>query len=56
MKKLLMAANILCMLLTFAGAGYILYTGGRANAGYAVIPMVLTLVASWAYRKQRAKK
>lgn len=34
--------SVLLTLLTFAGAGYVLSTGGRAGAGYACVPMALT--------------
>ena len=43
MKKLLFAIALLFSVLGFAGAVYVLSTGGEANAGYAVVPMVLSL-------------
>ncbi|MCM0648140.1 hypothetical protein NBE98_07095 [Clostridium swellfunianum] len=33
-------------ILTLCGAIYIFYTDGRANAGYAVIPMIFCLLFS----------
>ncbi|MCB2360894.1 hypothetical protein [Clostridium estertheticum] len=38
--------SVMFGLLTICGAMYIFYTGGRANAGYAVIPMIFSLVLS----------
>lgn len=58
-KKLLFVGTILCAALAFAGAGYVLYTGGAANAGCAVIPLLLCLACSGAYRglnRGRGKK
>lgn len=33
-------------ILTICGAVYIFYTGGKANAGFAVIPMLFSLIFS----------
>jgi len=41
MKRLLLLLSILLIILTFAGAVFVLASNGAANAGYAVIPMVL---------------
>ncbi|MCB2356173.1 hypothetical protein [Clostridium estertheticum] len=38
--------SVMFGLLTICGAMYIFYTGGRSNAGYAVIPMIFLLVLS----------
>ena len=43
MKKAAFAMSILFMILTFCGAGYVLYHHGEVNAGYAVIPMLFAL-------------
>ncbi len=51
MKTLLLVCYIAFTILTFLGAGYVLYTNGQANAGYAVIPMVFTLASLSAYRR-----
>ncbi|WP_197079428.1 hypothetical protein [Desulfosporosinus sp. I2] len=43
-------------ILTICGAIYVLATGGKANAGYAVIPMVLRLTFnSIAHKKPKDK-
>lgn len=43
MKKLLFAIALLFSVLGFVGAVYVLSTGGEASAGYAVVPLVLSL-------------
>lgn len=43
MNKLILALSIICSILTFVGAFYVISSGGSANAGYAVIPMVFTV-------------
>lgn len=53
MKKGLLAASIVFIILTFVGIGYVLTTKGQANAGYAIIPMLLALVSMVAYRKHK---
>ena len=53
---LLSAALTVFVALTFTGAGYVLYNGGRVSAGYAVIPYLFFVVALLVYKKQRVKK
>lgn len=48
--KILFALTILCSFLTFAGAGYVLINKVEINAGYACVPMILSLIFSNAYR------
>ena len=43
MKKLIFLLFIVFIVLTFVGAFYVLSNRGTANAGYAVIPMVLSI-------------
>ena len=43
MKRLLLLLSILLIILTYAGAVFVLASNGAANAGYAVIPMVMAL-------------
>ena len=50
MKKILLVLAIVFTILTFVGAGYVLMNKGTVSAGYAVIPMVIGLVCSNAYR------
>ncbi len=53
MKKAALVLCIIFTLLTFAGAGYVLYNDGGVNAGYAVIPMVFALASGAFYRSGR---
>ncbi len=46
MKKAALILSIIFIILTFVGAGYVLYNGGKINAGYAIIPMVFALFVS----------
>jgi len=41
--------SVIFGILTICGAIYLFYTDGRANAGYAVVPMVFTFIfLNWA--------
>lgn len=51
LKNILMIMGFTFAILTFIGAGYVFFTGGEVNAGYAVIPMLLTLIINIAYKK-----
>ena len=53
MKKITLLLSILFIILTFAGAGYVLYNGGKVNAGYAVVPMVFALISIVSYRNRK---
>lgn len=53
MKKITLALSIIFIILTFIGAGYVLFNDGKANAGYAVIPMVFALSSIAFYRKKK---
>ena len=46
MKKLLLILWITFSISTIAGAIYVIVSDGTANAGYAVVPMVITLALS----------
>ena len=37
---------VVFLILTICGVIYVFYTGGKANAGYAVVPMVFCLLFS----------
>lgn len=53
MKKLWFILSILFIVLTFAGGGYVLFNGGKVNAGYACVPMVFSLIFWSFYRKHK---
>ena len=50
MKKVLLALAIVFIALTFIGAIYVLENNGLANAGYAVIPMMIACAFLAGYR------
>ena len=50
MKKLLLILWITFSILTIAGAIYVIVSDGTTNAGYAVVPMVITLATAAGYR------
>ncbi len=53
MKKAALILSIIFIILTFAGAGYVLYHGGNVNAGFAVVPMAFALVCTAFYRNKK---
>lgn len=53
MKKLLLILSIIFVVLTFVGAIYVLTSNGTANAGYAVVPMVIALACFSLYRSYK---
>lgn len=56
MKKLFLILSILFTILTFAGAVYVLINFGTVNAGYAVIPMALTIACFSVYKSHKNKE
>lgn len=55
MKKVSFIITLIFIVLSFAGAGYVLYTDGQANAGYGVIPLLLALVCAGGYLSLKNK-
>lgn len=53
MKRLTLILSVLFMILTFAGAGYVLFNGGKVSAGNACVPMVFALISQLVYRKYK---
>lgn len=54
MKKLALVLSIIFITLTIVGAGYVLYHGGKVNAGYAIVPMIFALANIAFYRKNKS--
>lgn len=52
-KTIFLVLAIMFAVLSFCGIGYIFYTGGKANAGFACVPMVFELIFAGAYRRVR---
>lgn len=49
--------SVIFGILTICGASYIFYTGGRDNAGYAVVPMIFSLLfLQWTRSTGKHKK
>jgi len=53
MKKLLLVLALIFSVLGFVGAIHVLSSGGEANAGYAVIPLVFSLIFQQAWRAKK---
>ena len=53
MEKLASILSVLFIILTFVGGGYVLFNGGKVNAGYACVPMVFSLISLSFYRKYK---
>ena len=53
MKKTALALSIIFIILTFIGAGYVLYNRGQVNAGYAIIPSLFALASTAFYRNKK---
>lgn len=52
-KRIFLVFTILFVILTFIGAGYVLYNKGVVNAGYSVIPMLFGLMCGMFYRNSK---
>ena len=50
MKTIALIFGIIFLILTFIGSGYVVINNGQANAGYAVIPGLWTVVCFGIYR------
>ena len=53
MKKVVLIAGIIFLILTFAGGGYVLANHGRVNAGYAVVPGLWCMICFGCYRTKK---
>lgn len=56
MKTLLFICSIIFTVLTFIGAGYVLFNGGKVNAGYAIIPMLFGISCLQGYKTIKKQK
>ncbi len=55
MKKIALMLGIVFLSLTFVGSSYVLINHGHVNAGYAVIPMLWTILCFGYYRNSKYK-
>lgn len=53
MKKIVLILGIIFLILTFAGACYVLINRGQVNAGYAVIPALWTIICFGFYQRRK---
>jgi hypothetical protein len=53
MKKMTFVFSVIFVILTFVGVGYVIYNGGKVNAGYAIVPMVFALICIEFYRNKK---
>lgn len=54
-KKIFKLLTLIFVIITFIGAGYVIFSGGDKNAGYAVIPSLFAVCFSAAYRADGKK-
>ena len=52
-KKLFFILSIIFIILTLAGAVYVLTSNGKINAGYAVVPMSMALACFSMYKNYK---
>lgn len=50
MKKLLLVLSILFSVAAILGGCYVIYTGGQASPGFAIVPLVFGLCCQQGYR------
>lgn len=57
-EKVFRILTFIFMIITFVGAGYVLYNKGQVNAGYAVVPSLFCAIFSQlaVYEKFKKKK
>lgn len=51
MKKIVLIFSIIFLILSFAGACYVLINHGQVNAGYAVVPGIWAIICFGYYRR-----
>ena len=56
MKRLLLLLSIIFIIGTFAGAVFVFTSNGAVNAGYAAIPMMMTLACLSVYKVYTNKR
>ena len=55
-EKIFRILTFVFMIITFIGAGYVLFNKGRVNAGYAVIPSLFCAIFSQLAVYEKFKK
>ncbi|MDE6621994.1 MAG: hypothetical protein K2K74_16185 [Lachnospiraceae bacterium] len=54
MEKSALILGIIFLVLTVTGGGYVIINHGQANAGYAVVPGIWTMVCFGYYRRKNS--
>ena len=52
-SKIYLSLSILFVILTFLGAGYVLYNKGLVSPGYGLVPMLFEIIFHQLYRKSK---
>lgn len=52
-RNIFLILQIVLIVLTFIGAGYVLLNHGESNAGYAVVPMLFALIFGMLFRNSQ---
>ena len=55
-EKIFRVLTLVFMIITFIGAGYVLFNKGQANAGYAVVPSLFCAIFSQLAVYEKFKK
>ena len=55
-EKIFRVLTLMFMIITFLGAGYVLFNKGQVNAGYAVIPSLFCAIFSQLAVYEKFKK
>lgn len=56
MEKVFRILTFIFMIITFVGAGYVLYNKGQVNTGYAVVPSLFCAIFSQLAVYEKFKK
>lgn len=56
LKKVLLVLSILFIILTFAGAVYVLLHKGQVSAGYSAVPMLWAVLFTTTYNKVKKEQ
>ena len=55
-SKICFSLSIVFVILTFLGAGYVVYNEGTVSPGYAIVPMLFGIVFQQLYRNSKKEE
>ena len=55
-SKIYLSLSIVFVILTFLGAGYVLYNKGMVSPGYAIIPMLFGIIFQMLYKNSKKEE